>query len=150
MMRVNMNFLGKGKVAFTDLILTDAGLNYDLQADCFSSEAGVTVTATSAPFHVHDYPETGLLRKTATGFKFTGPYQQVDKIIKAYNSGLIGMATCDGCPPGTLPKQKAFQAEELEEEIPMNRGTNQQNVEMDNWSPCDYPIFVGPGGSCTA
>ena len=40
---------------FTDLILTDAGLNYDLQAECFSPEAGKTVTVRSAPFHVHDY-----------------------------------------------------------------------------------------------
>merc|ERR1712106_862935 len=33
----------------------NAGLNYDLQAECTSTEAGITVTARSAPFHVHDY-----------------------------------------------------------------------------------------------
>ena len=134
-------------MAFTDLVLTDAGLNYDLQADCSSLEASVTVTAKSAPFHVHDYPETGLLRKTVTGFTFTGPYGQVESIIKAYNKGLIGMASCKGCPPGTLPKQKTIQKEmELQEET---RAVN-KNVEVENWNPCDYPIFVGIGGSCTA
>ena len=85
-----------------------------------------------------------------TGFKFTGPYGQVEKIIKAYNDGLIGMATCAGCPPGTLPKQKTILGEELSEGgIQENRETI-QNALVENWNPCDYPIFIGAGGSCTA
>ena len=71
-----MNLLGKNTATFTDLILTDAGLNYDLQSECTSVEAGITVSAKSAPFHVHDYPDTGLLRKTATAFKYKGPFAQ--------------------------------------------------------------------------
>ena len=129
------NFTGKRTAAFTDLILTDAGLNYDLQADCMSLEAGITVTVKSSPFHVHDYPDTGLLRKTATVFKFKGPFAQVGKVINAYTNGIIDMETCKGCPPGT--KQKTVQAPN-------------QKVEIESWNPCDYPIFVGKGGSCTA
>ena len=140
---------GKGRVEFMDLVLTDAGLNYDLQADCSSLEAAVTVTARSAPFHVHDYPETGLLRKTVTGFKFTGPYGQVESIINTYNKGLIGQASCKGCPPGTLPKQKMIQELKPSEEPPLTRAV-EKNIHVENWTPCDYPIFMGPGGACTA
>ena len=121
---------------FTDLILTDAGLNYDLQAECFSPDSGVTVTVRSAPFHVHDYPETGLLRKTATAFKYKGPFEQVDKVIKAYTNGIIEIETCKGCPAGI--KQKSVEA------------PSRREVPLENWNPCDYPIFLGPGSTCTA
>ena len=130
-----MNLLGKNTATFTDLILTDAGLNYDLQSECTSVEAGITVMAKSAPFHVHDYPDTGLLRKTATAFKYKGPFAQVGKVIKAYTNGIIDMETCKGCPAGM--KQKTVQPPS-------------KKVELGNWNPCDYPIFVGSGGSCTA
>jgi len=126
---------GKNAGLFTDLILTDAGLNYDLQAECTSMEAGITVTARSAPFHVHDYPDTGLLRKTVTEFKYTGPFAQVGKVINAYTKGIIDME-CKGCPAPAPARQKTV--------------TPPKEVELENWNPCDYPIFIGAEGSCTA
>jgi len=127
---------GKNTGMFTDLILTDAGLNYDLQAECFSPEAGKTVTVRSAPFHVHDYPETGLLRKTATAFKYKGPFEQVAKVIKAYTNGIIEIETCKGCPAGINQKSVTAPPE--------------KEVQIENWSPCDYPIFIGQEGGCEA
>lgn len=127
---------GKNTGMFTDLILTDAGLNYDLQAECFSPEAGKTVTVRSAPFHVHDYPETGLLRKTATAFKYKGPFEQVAKVIKAYTNGIIEIETCKGCPAGINQKSVTAPPE--------------KEVQIENWSPCDYPIFIGQKGGCEA
>ena len=40
-------------------------------------EATMTVVDVSLPFHVHSYPDTGLLRKMTTGFKFSGLFSQV-------------------------------------------------------------------------
>ena len=98
-------------------------------------EAGITVTARSAPFHVHDYPDTGLLRKTVTDSKYTGPFAQVGKVINAYTKGIIDME-CKGCPAPAPARQKTV--------------TPPKEVELENWNPCDYPIFIGAEGSCTA
>jgi len=135
----NTNFnitAGKNTAVFSDLILTAAGLYFDLEASCSSVEAGVTVSAKTAPFHVHDYPQTGLLRKTATQFKYSGPFAQIDKIIKAYTSGIVNIDTCQGCPDGLVSKKSV--------KPPSGE------VELLNWSPCDYPIFLGSEGSCTS
>ena len=68
------------KAKFDDLALTSPGVNFDLKVDCFSPELSTTVMAISLPFHVHSYPATGMLRKTVTGFKFSGRFSQVGSI----------------------------------------------------------------------
>ena len=68
---------GRTKAGFMDLALDTPGVNFELKVDCYSEEATMTVMAVSLPFHVHSYPDTGLLRKTTTGFKFSGLFSQV-------------------------------------------------------------------------
>ena len=68
---------GRSKAGFMDLSLDTPGVNFELKVDCYSVEATMTVMAVSLPFHVHSYPDTGLLRRTTTGFKFSGLFSQV-------------------------------------------------------------------------
>ena len=67
----------KTRAGFMSLSLDTPGVNFELKVDCYSEEATMTVMAVSLPFHVHSYPDTGLLRKTTTGFKFSGLFSQV-------------------------------------------------------------------------
>ena len=57
---------GRSKAGFMDLSLDTPGVNFELKVDCYSVEATMTVMAVSLPFHVHSYPDTGLLRRTTT------------------------------------------------------------------------------------
>jgi len=136
---------GTNKAVFSDLALETAGVNYDLKVDCYSTEASKTVMAVSLPFHVHDYPETGLLRKTSTGFKFTGLFSQVESLVDAYNQGLISALTCEGCPPGALVsgRSRALPA------LAPGTGQGQQLLEGE-WQRCGYPAFMETGQDCPA
>jgi hypothetical protein len=90
-------------VVFDDLIVEEPGTNYDIVVDCTSSETNETISAMTIPFHVHDYPEVGMLRQTVTTFGFKGPLKRVAKILSAFE-GSMGTATCKGCPPGTVAR----------------------------------------------
>eukprot|EP00090_Calanus_glacialis_P017096 TRINITY_DN2671_c0_g1_i4.p1 TRINITY_DN2671_c0_g1~~TRINITY_DN2671_c0_g1_i4.p1 ORF type:complete len:4502 (+),score=1148.36 TRINITY_DN2671_c0_g1_i4:1085-13507(+) len=94
---------GDGAVVFDDLIVEEPGTNYDIVVDCTSSETNETISAMTIPFHVHDYPEVGMLRQTVTTFGFKGPLKRVAKILSAFE-GSMGTATCKGCPPGTVAR----------------------------------------------
>jgi len=95
---------GSGMVTFDDLIVEEAGIDYEMVVDCTSSAANDTVVSVSSPlFHVHDFPDVGLLRQTVTTFGFKGPLNKVAKILGAFE-GTMGTATCKGCPSGMIPK----------------------------------------------
>jgi len=94
---------GEGAVVFDDLIVEEPGTNYDIVVDCTSSETNETISAMTIPFHVHDYPEVGMLRQTVTTFGFKGPLKRVAKILSAFE-GSMGTVTCKGCPPGTVAR----------------------------------------------
>merc|ERR1712130_849619 len=59
---------GDNMVTFDDLMVEEAGLSYDLEVTCTSSDGNIYLTAMSKPFHVHDYPEVGMLRETDVRF----------------------------------------------------------------------------------
>jgi len=94
---------GDGAVVFDDLIVEEPGTNYDIVVDCTSSETNETISAMTVPFHVHDYPEVGMLRQTVTTFGFKGPLKKVANILSAFE-GSMGTVTCKGCPPGTVAR----------------------------------------------
>merc|ERR1712130_441122 len=59
---------GDNMVTFDDLMVEKAGLSYDLEVTCTSSDGNIYLTTMSKPFHVHDYPEVGMLRETDVRF----------------------------------------------------------------------------------
>jgi len=98
--------MGDGVVTFDDLIVEEAGIDYTIMVECENTYNNETISATTPPFFVHDYPDVGLLRQTTTTFGFKGPLNKVAKILQAFE-GTMGSASCKGCPPGTLPKPDA-------------------------------------------
>ena len=96
-------FTGDGAVVFDDLIVEEPGTNFDIVVECMNSITNETITAMTPPFHVHDYPEVGMLRQTVTTFAFKGPLKKVGKILNAFE-GSMGSANCKGCPSGSLPE----------------------------------------------
>jgi len=86
--------MGENMVTFDDLMVEQAGLSYDLSITCTSSDGITILDAVSAPFHVHDYPTTGLMLQTVTTFTFKGPYSKVQDILQDFS----GTMTCVGCP----------------------------------------------------
>jgi len=95
--------MGDGAVVFDDLIVEEPGTNFDIVVECMNSNTNETITAMTPPFHVHDYPDVGMLRQTVTTFAFKGPLKKVGKILNAFE-GSMGSANCKGCPSGSLPK----------------------------------------------
>merc|ERR1712045_902230 len=83
----------------------EAGLSYDLEVTCVSSDGGIYLTAQSQPFHVHDYPEVGMLRETDVRFTFKGPLKKVEGILSNFNNAM-GTVSCKGCPAGMAGRRK--------------------------------------------
>ena len=92
---------GQNTITFDDLIVEQPGLSYDLDVTCVTTDGNTTVSAMSAPFHVHDFPTTGSLAVSGTNFVFKGALKAVEDILKNFNSAM-GTATCNGCPPGMV------------------------------------------------
>lgn len=98
-------------MAFEDLIIDVPGLNYKLEVTCFSADYdNGTITTVSPAFHVYDYPETGLLRKSATMFSFKGAYKLIDDLIESFDSSM-GTLVCTGCPAKVTASRKKRGAE---------------------------------------
>merc|ERR1711892_827897 len=95
--------IGDGAVVFEDLIVEEPGTNFDIVVECMNSITNETITAMTPPFHVHDYPDVGMLRQTVTTFAFKGPLKKVGKILNAFE-GSMGSANRKGCPSGSLPE----------------------------------------------
>merc|ERR1719350_974003 len=96
---------GDNMATFDDIMVEEAGLSYDLEVTCVSSDGGIYLTAQSQPFHVHDYPEVGMLRETDVRFTFNGPLKKVEGILSNFNSAM-GTVTCKGCPDGMTDRKK--------------------------------------------
>ena len=96
---------GDNMATFDDIMVEEAGLSYDLEVTCVSSDGGIYLTAQSQPFHVHDYPEVGMLRETDVRFTFKGPLKKVEGILSNFNSAM-GTVTCKGCPDGMTGRKK--------------------------------------------
>merc|ERR1712203_742933 len=96
---------GDNMATFDDIMVEEAGLSYDLEVTCVSSDGGIYLTAQSQPFHVHDYPEVGMLRETDIKFTFKGPLKKVEGILSNFNSAM-GTVTCKGCPDGMTGRKK--------------------------------------------
>jgi len=96
---------GDNMVTFDDLMVEEAGLSYDLEVTCTSSDGSIYLTAMSQPFHVHDYPEVGMLRETDVRFTFKGPLKKVEGILSNFNNAM-GTVTCKGCPAGMGGRKK--------------------------------------------
>merc|ERR1712130_237733 len=90
---------GDNMVTFDDLMVEEAGLSYDLEVTCTSSDGNIYLTTMRKPFHVHDYPEVGMLRETDVRFTFKGPLKKVEGILSNFNNAM-GTVTCKGCPAG--------------------------------------------------
>jgi len=75
-------------------MIAETGLAYDLSIACVSYDGVTILDAVGSPFHVHDYPTTGLLRQTTTTFTFSGAYVKVKDIL----DGFPGTFECSGCP----------------------------------------------------
>jgi hypothetical protein len=105
---------GDNLVTFGDLIVEEAGLSYDMTITCISTDGKQEVTAMSLPFHVHDYPTTGMLRETAIKFTFKGPYKKIENILNDFDTAL-GTVSCKGCPSsmGRRKREAAEQPTEL-------------------------------------
>jgi hypothetical protein len=88
---------GENMVMFDDLKVVQSGLNHVVNVDCTTTDGGLTVTAMTDPFHVHVFPETGMLRQTITTFKFDGSLTKIEGIIKNFKN-YMGKLTCKGCP----------------------------------------------------
>jgi len=107
--------------------------------------------AVSLPFHVHSYPDTGLLRKTTTGFKFSGLFSQVEALVDAYNNGLVTALTCDGCPPGSLVSADQDTLDGMMDSMAGKALEQPSGPRMGaKWEPCQYPAFVsGDTDTCS-
>jgi len=116
---------GDNMVTFDDLMVEEAGLSYDLEVSCTSSDGNIYLTAMSQPFHVHDYPEVGMLRETDVRFTFKGPLKKVEGILSNFNDAM-GTVTCKGCPAGMGGRKK--------------RDTSSQPLNLDL---CSSPLTEG-------
>merc|ERR1711962_967293 len=85
---------GDNTVTFDDLMIAETGLAYDLSISCVSDDGITILDAVGAPFHVHDYPTSGLLQTTTTTFTFSGTYEKVKDILDKFP----GSFDCTGCP----------------------------------------------------
>jgi len=92
---------GDGMVVFDDLIIEETGLNYDIIVECENTATNETISAVTPQFHVHEFPDVGMLRQTVTTFEFKGPLNKVADILSAFE-GTMGSVTCKGCPPGVV------------------------------------------------
>jgi hypothetical protein len=99
---------GENTATFDDLMMDEPGLYNALEVACTSSD-GTYLSAISAPFHVHDYPTTGMLRATDVKFTFKGPLKKVENILGNFNSA-IGTVTCQGCPAGMVGRRRKREA----------------------------------------
>jgi len=97
--------MGGDSVTFTDLTIDPIGQGYILEVFCSSSEAEQTASAKTSPFFVHDWPETGLLRKTSTSFKFQGLASAVQDVMNSFDESM-GTMTCSGCPGSGTKRRK--------------------------------------------
>jgi hypothetical protein len=93
---------GGNKISFPGLNVSPVGQDYILSIMCFSSEAEQSPEALTTRFHVHPFPDLGLLRKTSTAFKYHGTIAAVRSILDAFDPSM-GTATCIGCPDGAGP-----------------------------------------------
>jgi hypothetical protein len=116
---------GDNMVTFDDLMVEEAGLSYDLEVSCTSSDGNIYLTAMSQPFHVHDYPEVGMLRETGVKFTFKGPLKKVEGILSNFNDAM-GTVSCKGCPAGMGGRKK--------------RDTSSQSLNLDL---CFSPLTEG-------
>lgn len=131
---------GNGTLVFSGLSIPTLSDSAALHVECYSPNytARPTISLYSDPFMVHEYPQTGLLRKTAAEVYFEGPYQLLEPAILVYKQqGLHGAATCAGCPPGVLPKPKQPEMREVVLPTP-----------LPGWEPCTSPIYLNPDLSC--
>merc|ERR1712055_131198 len=97
--------MGGDSVTFTDLTIDPIGAGYVIEVFCSSPEAEQTASDKTSPFFVHDWPETGLLRKTSTAFKFHGLASAVQDVMNAFDESM-GTMTCSGCPGSGTKRRK--------------------------------------------
>jgi hypothetical protein len=107
---------GENTATFDDLMMDEPGLSNDLEVACTSSDGSTYLSAISAPFHVHDYPTTGMLRATDVQFTFKGPLQKVEGILANFNSA-IGTVSCTGCPAGMAGTRRKREATEKKADL---------------------------------
>merc|ERR1711915_975135 len=103
---------GDGMVVFDDLIIEETGLNYDIIVECETSATNETIFAVTPQFHVHEFPDVGMLRQTVTTFEFKGPLNKVADILSAFE-GTMGSVTCKGCPPGVVQASADSDSDEI-------------------------------------
>jgi len=146
---------GKNSAVFTGLQINEEGEDFRLKLDCFSPEASVTVLATSEPFHVYEYPITGLVRKTETTIKFKGLFGQIEAVMEAFNQGMVSSFVCEGCPapiagdkkPGQRKRRGATQTDSQDTYADDDNGLGGDEEEgqglIEGWEPSQYPSFLG-------
>merc|ERR1712110_1315409 len=117
---------GDNLATFDDIMVEEAGLSYDLEVTCSSTDGSIYLSAMSKPFHVHDYPEVGMLRETDIKFTFKGPLKKVEGILSNFNNAM-GTVSCKGCPAGMGGSRK-------------KRDTSSQSLNID---PCFSPLTEG-------
>merc|ERR1712080_519597 len=88
---------GDNIVKFDDLKIDQTGMNQVVNIDCSTTDATVFVSTMTPPFHVHVFPETGMLKQTITTFKFDGSLTKIEGIIKNFKN-YMGTLSCKGCP----------------------------------------------------
>jgi hypothetical protein len=123
--------MGGDSVTFTDLTIDPVGQGYVLEVFCSSSEAEQTASAKTSPFFVHDWPETGLLRKTSTSFKFQGLASAVQDVMNSFDESM-GTMTCSGCP-GSGTKRRRRAANYRWKDSPLNIGDNDRRFNPNKW-----------------
>ena len=87
---------GDQTVVFDDLKVDQAGMNYQVKTSCYASDYNnATITSVSPYFHVHNFPETGLLRLSGTSFTYEGTVENVLPLIENFDSSM-GFLACEG------------------------------------------------------
>jgi len=99
-----------GTALFDDLMIESPDLYYEVTATCSSPETKDIFSESTGMFHVHDFPETGLLAQSVTSFSYKGSWKKIEDVVK--NTPKFELKKCKGCP-----KTKSFETKSSENEV---------------------------------
>ena len=98
---------------FDDLNIDQPGLNYRVETTCSSpSYVSSTITTVSPPFHIHEMPITGMLRKTGTMLGYKGPVKLIEGLMAKFESSM-GSLNCAGKSCKKLVKRSIDSGESI-------------------------------------
>lgn len=132
-----INNLGERDIEFDDLTIDEPGMDYTVLVTCQSNDWDSDLSATSPSFHVHSFPDTGLLSQSKIEFSYRGPYTTVTSLVASFDSSM-GTMTCEGCPDSGSSRKKRGAS---------RKSSSRKTINLEALRKVHFPSCLGKG-SC--